>query len=134
MKHLRKFNEMLDPMGSWDPEPNRLEVTTMENGKYYTRIWPDGDKCIFKFKKYTNDKDYVEVYMSCSNFQEDFSEDFDITISKDGTGKDSIVVESNPEEINFLQYIKKNWRYDTDGKGYLDLPYDEVTKLFKQLI
>ena len=144
---------MLDPLGSWSPsqlkEEEREEVTHFVKGKYYTRVWIDnpgpgydwiGEKCIFKYKgpstRQGDDADYVEVYYSCSNFQTDYNEECYgsypiITISKEGTGKGSIVVEANQKEINFLEYIRSKWDPNgDDGKGDIKIPYEEEKRLF----
>lgn len=151
MRYLKKFNEMLDPLGSWNPsqlnEEEREEVTHFENGKYYTRMWIDnpgtgydwvGEKCIFKYKGPTEHHrhpqdygDYIRVYYSCSNFQPDFFEDGEITISKEGTGKGSIIVEANQKEIDFLEYVRSKWDPNgDDGKGTINVPYEEEKRLF----
>lgn len=104
----------------------------MINKQFYTRAWPSGEKCIFQYKgEGRRSDDMVEVYMFCSNYQEEYNEHTEITISQKGTGKDSVITEASEEDINFLMFIKANWKWEQSGHGHLNLPYEQIEKLYE---
>lgn len=89
----------------------------LEIGEYYSRVYKDGSKTIFKFSG-SIDNDYVKVSMCTDTFQEIFEEDSIITISKEGTGIGSYIIDATQEDIDFLD--KRKEMYDN---GYFDNLY-----------
>lgn len=101
-------------------------MITLIPKQYYTRVWTKGpfkgQKCIFRYKGKSDNQDMIEVSMYCSNMQEEFSEDdTEITISKEGTGEFSEVIEASEEDIEFLNFVKDNWKHIENDNGYLNL-------------
>jgi len=101
--------------------------------KYYTRIWADGQfkghKCIFQYKGKSSEQDMIKVNMFCSNFQEEFHEDAEITISQEASGEHSFIKESPQEDIDFLLFVKEHWVTGQDA-NHIDISYDEKNILY----
>ena len=79
----------------------------MKNGKIYTKVYTDGDRCVFKYKAPAK-RDMVKVHYFAVMLDEIGCEepergvDTEIYIGTEHTSTDSIIRDATKEEIKFL--------------------------------